>query len=259
MSRIKYTDEELLNYLKEFYNKNGKSPKTINFVNNKDFPGISVYYRRFGSWNNSLKLANLPLNSEHGIIEKGNYCEICGSSKTDHWRSLNGNRVCNLCFRRNRNFINGLLNPNSNLGLGIISEFIIHKVLNNSIWYNGNIDTFNYKYDIYCEQYGNINVKFSNFKNEKNSWNFKLICKEKPDTYILMAMSFDKLNIDHMWIIPNNILTNVSVCISNTEIGLSRFKQYEVDITPYNKVYQNLDIYSLPEFCNLNKPEEVSV
>lgn len=65
----------------------------------------------------------------------------------------------------------------------------------------------------------------------------------------------------HMWIIPENskIIANTGIYITKSDKGLSRAYQYEIDPTPYNTVYQNLDIYTLPEFCNLNKPEEVFV
>ena len=39
---------------------------------------------------------------------------------------------------------------------------------------------------------------------------------------------------------------------SKCKQGFKRVEQYDVDSTPYNEIYQNLDIYSMPEFCNFN-------
>lgn len=55
----KYTDEELLNYLKAFYEENKIIPRMNDFVSNTGYPGYSIYQTRFGSWNNALKLVGL--------------------------------------------------------------------------------------------------------------------------------------------------------------------------------------------------------
>lgn len=49
---IKYTDEELLNWLRETDN-----PSSRTFSGGPNKVGYSVYVTRFGSWNNALKLA----------------------------------------------------------------------------------------------------------------------------------------------------------------------------------------------------------
>lgn len=50
----KYTDLQLLNFLQNFYCKNGISPSSKNF-----YPNSVVYWKRFGSWSNALKLAGV--------------------------------------------------------------------------------------------------------------------------------------------------------------------------------------------------------
>ena len=55
----KYTDDEWLNYLKIFYEKNGRIPVRTDFINSSEYPHYQNYTRRFGSWNNTLKLAGL--------------------------------------------------------------------------------------------------------------------------------------------------------------------------------------------------------
>ena len=76
------TDEELLDYLIQFYEENGRSPRIIDFINNPKYPSFGVYIRCFGSWNNGLKLVGLDVDSMvmNGIIDtkrqKGRLAEI---------------------------------------------------------------------------------------------------------------------------------------------------------------------------------------
>lgn len=59
----KYTDDELLNYLKIFYEKNGRIPVRIDFLNSSEYPHYQNYTRHFGGWSNALKLAGLDLDA----------------------------------------------------------------------------------------------------------------------------------------------------------------------------------------------------
>lgn len=78
-----YTDGELLEYLIEFFKETGKVPTMKDFEYSSLYPCESVYRRRFGSWNNSLKLANLDIDTliKKGIIQntyhKGRLFELC--------------------------------------------------------------------------------------------------------------------------------------------------------------------------------------
>lgn len=66
-----YTDEELLRYLIEFYEENGRSPTEKNFENNPKYPGYRTYIRRFGGWQNILKIVGLDVDSmvRYNIID----------------------------------------------------------------------------------------------------------------------------------------------------------------------------------------------
>lgn len=64
-----YTDDELLNYMKEFYEENGRIPVKNDFVNNPGYPGFSTYQKHFGSWNNALKLVGLDVDT---MVKQGN-------------------------------------------------------------------------------------------------------------------------------------------------------------------------------------------
>ncbi len=57
--RPTYTDEDLLNSMKQFYEENGRCPEVNDFRNNSKYPGKSIYYKRFGTWPKSLEMAGL--------------------------------------------------------------------------------------------------------------------------------------------------------------------------------------------------------
>jgi len=57
-----YTNEELINYIKDFYNLYNRIPKARDFRNNKDYPNCATYYNKFGSWNNAIELAGFTAN-----------------------------------------------------------------------------------------------------------------------------------------------------------------------------------------------------
>jgi hypothetical protein len=58
----KYTDEELLNELIRFEKEYGRSPTEADFRNNPEYPSYVTFQRRFGSWDNALKMAGLDTN-----------------------------------------------------------------------------------------------------------------------------------------------------------------------------------------------------
>jgi len=225
---------------------------------------MGTYMKRFKTWNNALTLAGFDVNLVQAPVKPGDYCEICGSNETDHWRSLGDLRVCNKCARGKRDFVSGVLDPSGPTGLGVITEYVVHKVLDGSLWYNGDINSFNSKYDIFHERYGNINVKSSKLSYEKYGryapyWIFAYpkSGSTTPDTYICLGLDENRTKILRVFIIPPDadVVGKLAIFVAESEKSLMRVKDYEVDATPYNEVYQKLDIYSLFPFRNLNKHE----
>ncbi len=66
-----FTDEELLRYLIQFFEENGKSPTKGDFNCNQKYPNFGTYQNRFGSWTNALKIVGLDVDSMiiYNIIE----------------------------------------------------------------------------------------------------------------------------------------------------------------------------------------------
>lgn len=56
------TDEELLYYLIQFYEENGRIPVMTDFENNHEYPHSSTYIKRFGSWIAALKFVGLDVD-----------------------------------------------------------------------------------------------------------------------------------------------------------------------------------------------------
>lgn len=100
-----YTDEELLNYLKQFYEENGRVPIHIDFNANPNYPSFSNYFKYFGSWNRSIELAGLS-NKYYNSTDTCNRCKIEKLSpgnacrEYDEKGNWNGNWLCTRCYRR---------------------------------------------------------------------------------------------------------------------------------------------------------------
>ena len=69
-----YADDELLGFLKEFYQETGKAPSIGDFNLNPEYPNYGTYVNRFGSWSNALKLVELDVDKMigKGILETSN-------------------------------------------------------------------------------------------------------------------------------------------------------------------------------------------
>lgn len=52
----------LLEFLRYFYDKEGRSPKIENFSDDPKYPSCTTYQRVFGGWNKAIELAGLSIN-----------------------------------------------------------------------------------------------------------------------------------------------------------------------------------------------------
>jgi hypothetical protein len=250
-----------LDELKRFYKEKGRVPRTIDLCHG--YPASLTYQTHFGTWNNALTLAGLHINELHIYTDEIQKCDICNSSVTIQWNNVDNKRICSRCYKGYRNHVFGTLNPDSSAGLGIITEHVVLTVLGDAINYN-TTDYFNSKYDLYSPLYENINVKSARLYQHKECktthWKFAIHNGEsRPDTYICLGFDSKRSKIEHVWIIPAYmyLIKKCGISIVNSEKGLQRAYQFEVDPTQYNEVYQSLNIYSLPAFCNLQQIQEI--
>jgi hypothetical protein len=98
-------------------------------------------------------------------------------------------------------------------------------------------------YYLYNKEFKNIMAKAYIFNVKKNKWFFRLNRKQEADTYICIGLSFDRKNVEHVWIIPNiNETKNLSsLIVHNTQDSLSEYNKYEVDSKPYNKMLKKIN------------------
>jgi hypothetical protein len=152
-------------------------------------------------------------------------------------------------------YCNGLLSCTSDRGWAVITEHITCVVLGDCI--NINKECFISPIDLYSKRYGNIDVKSSKLSYHKNSynWNFRKRRRSKiPDYFMCIGFNEDKTQIVKVWLIPSgsDVVNTLGIYITNSNSGLERVYTYELDPTPYNEVYQDLDLTMLYEFRNLN-------
>lgn len=167
-----YTDEQLLNYLKQFYNETGKAPTETDFRYNKKYPSITTYIKHFGSWNKALKLVGLDVDTlvENGVIrntyQKGRYFELIVKK---HFKEL----------------------PIDLSGKNRCSPF-----------------------DGICQD-GTYEVKSVGLREGKR-WCFPIYNKEKEEIewYYLGAFNEDYSKLLHAWRIPGELIEKDYLCIS---------------------------------------------
>lgn len=75
----KYTRIQLLSFLVQSYEKNGRIPIELDFNNSPKYPNFSTYIRHFGSWNNAIREAGL-WNKRYNPT---NACDRCGVNFED--------------------------------------------------------------------------------------------------------------------------------------------------------------------------------
>ena len=70
---MSYTDEELLDALREFHDKHGRSPTATEANDDDTLPHEATFRRRFGSWNAVVEKAGLtprkPTFSDEELLD----------------------------------------------------------------------------------------------------------------------------------------------------------------------------------------------
>lgn len=251
-----YTDVVLVNDVYRYIYDNKKLPRMRDMKIINGYIPFGVYVIRYKTWNNLMELINL--NSYRTWLDGSETCDRCNCKKDTQWRYENGVRLCSKCYNGDRNYLYGNIDINTTTGMGIISEYIVHKVLKKSIWLNSK-NSFHNKYDIYDVKYGNIDVKAARprieLKNSKNyKWEFCTKYIEKfnndslPNCYFFIAFNLDLSNIEHVWCIKSDssILKNKGVfSITDLDKCLSKKYKYELDVFEFNKEFKNIHISNI--------------
>lgn len=63
----KHRQEYVIKKLQEFYELNGRSPYTKDFLSNPDYPSATTVATLFGTFNNALRKSHLPINTEPNL------------------------------------------------------------------------------------------------------------------------------------------------------------------------------------------------
>ena len=98
----KYTEEFLLEELKRYYNEFGEIPTQRKLDQNKNYPGYTVYRKRFGSIENALHMIGLQSFRENQKI-------IHNNIKNDYDNGLLLNDIA-LKYKLDKNYIIAILN-----------------------------------------------------------------------------------------------------------------------------------------------------
>lgn len=265
LKKIEYNKETIIKMLQDFNNKYNRLPRISDTNGNTELPSIHIIIKFFGTFNNAMIAAELDINKTQTVLNGNEICDYCGTSKTVHWNNVDTFRVCDKCSRTKRDFIHGVLDPNSTTGMGYISEYVIyHGIAGDSKWLNNDIDSFNGDYDMYHDIYGNVSIKSSTLHiyddvNSK-SWQFCISSSNKiPDTYIFVGFNTNKDIIEHIWVInsKDKIVNKKTFRITKSIDSINRYKKYEINCIKFNNIYLNLNIYKLFPFRNLPKYAEV--
>lgn len=101
IDKIEHIKETLIKDLYKFYINKGSTPITTDACNNNGLASTETYIRYFGSWNNALIAANIPVNRIVAKNHDGDSCTICNRSQTSMWcYDDNLNLICKTCWTR---------------------------------------------------------------------------------------------------------------------------------------------------------------
>jgi len=232
MRHDEYTLEELAGALIDYYEKFDKVPH-IRDLKNSGYPSPTTFIKYFGSYNKALEYAGLQPHKYTDLSDKSDKCELCGITKTIQWHNKNGLKVCRKCYSSDGNYLKGTLDPKSNIGIRVITEYIVSGVLNSS------------------KKYGNIDIKSGKLRKDNGWYFYKQSASIIPDHYICLGFNEDRTEILRVFVIPrnSNLVTTRGISITNN--NSDRTLKYEVDPKPYNSFYKSLNLTTLSEFRNL--------
>lgn len=183
-------------------------------------------------------------------------CDLCNTTNTRQWHNLTGLCVCNSCYSSLHKYLEGTIDPESQTGFQIILKHVVSDVLGDC----NIISLPKYPYTLYSDVLGIISIKSSRITT--NKWLFdRGSFKLSPDTYIFICLDENRTSIQHIYIIPENatIFAKSGFTITNSEIGLERWKEFEIETKIFNNIYQSINVKDFPEFRNFNNSMDISI
>ena len=114
--QVKYSDEDLLDKIRDFYTQNGRIPLK------REFNALRIYTIRFGSWNKAVKKAGFETNpvlfSKRFVANDGHVCDSFTERIIDNWLSAN-----NITHERNTRYGKTKFTADFKIGSDIFIEF----------------------------------------------------------------------------------------------------------------------------------------
>ena len=149
----------------------------------------------------------------------------------------------------------GLLNYEVPIGKGTLIEYVVLTALGDCIK-----ESFNFPYDLTSKKLGELNVKSSARHNSKNGYVWTFGKKPEsyiPNYYVCVALDEQYSKIVNVWIIPGDarVVGSHGIYVIDNVKGLKRVQKYSIDPSPYNEIFQSIDISSFPEFSNINNSD----
>lgn len=64
---VRWSDDEIIKAIQDFYNKNKRIPECRDFENSNQYPNYRTVSTRFGTWNNAIVISGLTPNTQNSL------------------------------------------------------------------------------------------------------------------------------------------------------------------------------------------------
>lgn len=248
---MRYSDEQLLDLIRNKYNAIGKTPTKEDIDSDPNMPSSSTYLSRFGGLSKVYELLGIKPNVVYNLsIEKlvkfaQDFYEQNGRSpSSSDFDNTEGyphscfiRDVCNMTWNEFLTFANLPLFENGvNYKKNREAELYVKEILikNGHKVEDLSLKSLNSPYSFIVDDKISISVKSSIpiLNNNRYRWHFKAGInsnKFKPDYYICLGYNENRI-IETMFVIPSDIIkVKQSLCIYTDAYNESIYATYEMD------------------------------
>lgn len=248
----KFDESFLIDILQVFYEEYGRSPASYELRYFNRSLSIHAFSKVFGSWNNALKEAGVPINNNYSYYDGTETCSNCGGERLGKsWQYKNDKRLCQSCYDGSK-YKYGELEPKSKLGIHFVSKILVLKYFNAETNCKRN-EKFDFSNILNIED-KNYRINTSKYSKSHNFWNFKFISNKSIDNYMFIAFSENHEDIEHVWMFPKNaerIINKKNISITKSNYSIEKIKEYELDSEKFNDIYHSLKL----EKCSILKSD----